>query len=50
MAEKSDHGNLFSGALELMIPADPQPEVNSMHGYALAQRIKAVSLDLLQIE
>ncbi|MFP5228234.1 MAG: PadR family transcriptional regulator [Acidobacteriota bacterium] len=40
--------DLFPGALEMMIlqTLDRRP----MHGYALAQRIKAVSDELLQIE
>ena len=48
MVKKSEYRDLFPGALELMIlqTLDRKP----MHGYALAQRIKAVSDDLLQIE
>jgi transcriptional regulator len=48
MAKKSEYRDLFPGALELMIlqTLNRKP----MHGYALAQHIKAVSDDLLQIE
>lgn len=48
MANKDEARDLFPGALELMIlrTLDRQP----MHGYALAQHIKSVSDDLLQIE
>lgn len=48
MVKKAEYRDLFPGALELMIlqTLDRQP----MHGYALAQHIKAVSDDLLQIE
>ena len=48
MANKSEHRDLFPGALELMIlqALNRKP----MHGYALAQHIKEVSDDLLQIE
>jgi PadR family transcriptional regulator, regulatory protein PadR len=48
MAKKPEYRGLFPGALELMIlqTLDRKP----MHGYALAQHIKAVSDDLLQIE
>jgi PadR family transcriptional regulator PadR len=48
MAKKSEHRDLFPGALELMIlqALNRKP----MHGYALAQHIKEVSDDLLQIE
>jgi transcriptional regulator len=48
MANKDEARDLFPGALELMIlrTLHRQP----MHGYALAQHIKSVSDDLLQIE
>ena len=48
MVKKSEYRDLFSGALELMIlqTLNRMP----MHGYALAQHIKALSEDLLQIE
>ncbi len=47
-AKNSEYRNLFPGALEIMIlhTLDRQP----MHGYALAQHIKLVSDNLLQIE
>lgn len=48
MVKKAEYRDLFPGALELMIlqTLNRKP----MHGYALAQHIKAVSDDLLQIE
>jgi PadR family transcriptional regulator PadR len=48
MAQKSECRDLFPGALELMIlqTLNRKP----MHGYALAQHIKDISDDLLQIE
>jgi PadR family transcriptional regulator, regulatory protein PadR len=48
MSKKSEYRDLFPGALELMIlqTLNRRP----MHGYALAQHIKQVSDDLLQIE
>jgi len=48
MVEKSKYRDLFPGALELMIlqTLNRKP----MHGYALAQHIKEISDDLLQIE
>jgi transcriptional regulator len=48
MAKKSEYRDLFPGALELMIlqTLNRKP----MHGYALAQHIKDISDDLLQIE
>src|SRR5271165_4278625 len=48
MAKKSAYRDLFPGALELMIlqTLNRKP----MHGYALAQHIKDISDDLLQIE
>jgi transcriptional regulator len=44
----SDRRDLFPGALEMMILRTLERE--PMHGYALAQRIKAASADLLQVE
>ncbi|HUB17986.1 MAG TPA: PadR family transcriptional regulator [Acidobacteriaceae bacterium] len=44
----SDSRDLFPGALELMILQTLYRR--PMHGYALAQHIKAVSDELLQIE
>jgi PadR family transcriptional regulator, regulatory protein PadR len=48
MVRKSEYRDLFPGALELMIlqTLNRKP----LHGYALAQHIKAISDDLLQIE
>ena len=48
MVKKPEYRDLFPGALELMIlqTLNRKP----MHGYALAQHIKAISDDLLQIE
>lgn len=48
MADRSEYRDLFPGALEMMIlqTLSRRP----MHGYALAQHIKSVSDDLLQIE
>ena len=48
MSKKSEHRDLFPGALELMILQTLNRE--PMHGYALAQHIKSISDDLLQIE
>ena len=48
MAKKAEYRDLFPGALELMILQNLNRK--PMHGYALAQHIKAVSDDLLQIE
>jgi PadR family transcriptional regulator, regulatory protein PadR len=48
MKKKSEYRDLFPGALELMILQTLQR--NPMHGYALAQQIKSVSDELLQIE
>jgi transcriptional regulator len=48
MAKKSEYRDLFPGALELMILQTLNR--TPMHGYALAQRIKDISDDLLQIE
>ena len=48
MVNTPEYRDLFPGALELMIlqTLDRRP----MHGYALAQHIKSISDDLLQIE
>ena len=48
MKKKSQYRDLFPGAMELMIlkTLNWKP----MHGYALAQRLKNVSEDYLQIE
>ena len=48
MVKKSEHRDLFPGALELVVlqTLNRKP----MHGYALTQHIKEVSNDLLQIE
>jgi PadR family transcriptional regulator len=48
MKKKPEYRDLFSGALELMIlkTLNWKP----MHGYALAQRLKDISEDYLQIE
>src|ERR1700745_720114 len=48
MLKKNEYRDLFPGALELMILQTL--EHRPMHGYALAQHIKAVSDNLLQIE
>jgi PadR family transcriptional regulator PadR len=48
VVKKSEHRDLFPGALELMILQTLHRK--PLHGYALAQYIKAVSDDLLQIE
>ena len=48
MVKKPEYRDLFPGALELMILQTLKRK--PMHGYALAQHIKAVSDDLLQIE
>jgi len=48
MVKKSEYRDLFPGALELMILQTLNRK--SMHGYALAQHIKDISDDLLQIE
>src|SRR5271170_2652063 len=48
MAKSSEHRDLFSGALELMILHSLR--LKPMHGYALAKHIKQVSDDLLKIE
>ncbi|MFZ0270231.1 MAG: PadR family transcriptional regulator [Acidobacteriaceae bacterium] len=48
MGNKDEYRDLFPGALELMILQTLYRK--PMHGYALAQHIKAVSDELLQIE
>jgi PadR family transcriptional regulator, regulatory protein PadR len=48
MVRKSEYRDLFPGALELMILQTLSRK--AMHGYALAQHIKSVSDELLQIE
>lgn len=48
MVKKSEYRDLFPGALELMILETLKRK--PMHGYALAQHIKAVSDNLLAIE
>ncbi len=48
MIKNTEYRDLFPGALELMILKTLSRK--PMHGYALAQRIKEISDDLLQIE
>jgi Transcriptional regulator PadR-like family len=48
MAKRAEFRDLFSGALELTILQNLNRK--PMHGYALAQHIKAISDHLLQIE
>jgi len=48
MKKKSQYRDLFPGALELMILKTL--DWKSMHGYALAQRLKDMSEDYLLIE
>jgi len=48
MVKKSEYRDLFPGALELMILRSLNWK--PMHGYALAQRLKDLSEDYLQIE
>jgi len=48
MTKKSEYRDLFPGALELMILKSLS--WRPMHGYALAQRLKDISEDYLQIE
>ena len=48
MVKKSQYRDLFPGALELMILQSLN--WRPMHGYALAQRLKDISEDYLQIE
>jgi len=48
MVKTPEHRDLFPGALELMILQTLSRK--SMHGYVLAQHIKALSDEMLQIE
>lgn len=48
MAKKSEHRDLFPGALEIMILQSLRSK--PMHGYALVKHIQRVSDDLLQVE
>jgi PadR family transcriptional regulator, regulatory protein PadR len=48
MTKKTEHRDLFPGALEMMVLQSLR--LKPMHGYALAKHIKHVSDDLLQIE
>ena len=48
MAKKSEHRDLFPGALEIMILQSLRSK--PMHGYALVKHIQWVSDDLLQVE
>jgi PadR family transcriptional regulator PadR len=48
MTKTNDQRGLFPGSLEMMILRTLQRQ--PLHGYALAQQIKSVSRDLLQIE
>ncbi|WP_188555325.1 PadR family transcriptional regulator [Edaphobacter dinghuensis] len=48
MRKKPEYRDLFPGALELMILKSLS--WRSMHGYALAQRLKEISEDYLRIE
>jgi len=48
MVKQAEYRDLFPGALELMILQTLR--LKPTHGYALAQHIKAVSDDLLQVE
>jgi transcriptional regulator len=48
MTKDSQHRDLFPGALEMMILQTLR--ARPMHGYAIAQHIKNLSDDLLQIE
>ncbi|HEY2467312.1 MAG TPA: PadR family transcriptional regulator [Terracidiphilus sp.] len=48
MVKKSEYRDLFPGALELMILQTLRRK--PMHGYALAQHIKVISEELLEIE
>jgi PadR family transcriptional regulator PadR len=48
MAKRSEHRDLFPGALEIMILQTLR--LRPMHGYALVKHIKQVSDDLLLIE
>jgi PadR family transcriptional regulator, regulatory protein PadR len=48
MAKRTEHRDLFPGALETMILQSLR--LKPMHGYALVKHIKKVSEDLLQVE
>lgn len=48
MAKTTEHRDLFSGALEMMILHSLR--LKPMHGYALVKHIKERSANLLQIE
>lgn len=48
MAKRSEHRDLFPGALEVMILQSLR--LRPMHGYGLVKHIKQVSEDLLQVE
>jgi DNA-binding PadR family transcriptional regulator len=48
MKKNPEYRDLFFGALELM--TFKSPSWKPMHGYALAQRLKEISEDLLPIE
>ena len=48
MAKKTEHRDLFPGALEIMILQSLR--LKPMHGYALVKHIKQVSDDLLDVE
>jgi PadR family transcriptional regulator PadR len=48
MGKNTEHRDLFSGAMEMMILHSLR--VKPMHGYALVKHIKEASVDLLQIE
>ena len=48
MAKRTEHRDLFPGALETMILQSLR--VKPMHGYALVKHIKEVSENLLQVE
>ncbi len=48
MGKNSEHRDLFSGALEMMILHSLR--LKPMHGYALVKHIKERSANLLQIE
>jgi PadR family transcriptional regulator, regulatory protein PadR len=48
MTQKSEHRDLFAGALEMMILHSLR--LKPMHGYALVKHIKQVSDNLLRIE
>lgn len=48
MVQRPDQRNLFPGALEMMVLRLLQHQ--PLHGYALVQRIRQVSNELLQVE